>query len=450
MVQRYHEFCPETLKPTKGKDSGKGGMTFPLLTGSYELGTARNAETGRGFTAQFVHGSEVAFWPFAEEILAGVMQAVPNADGSEIILESTANGVGGIFYQYVMNALQGKGEFEIIFVPWYWQDEYQDKILERFIRDESELELAAEIKNHCDGAKYNFLLSDAQLQWRRKKIVELGIDKFHQEYPSNIEEAFLFSGRPVFDLKGMIATLKLCRSPIAWYRVSFGEKKLIKLSRAEVQALKCDDKGVTFDAAANLIQVWGEPVDGQQYAFAADVAEGLESGDFSAFDMLDHLGSQVAHYHGHLDTDLYGQLLYIIGLHYNTAFLGVERNNHGHAVLQRLKDLLYPNLYFQEELDKDGEKENGKVGWLTTSASKPFVIDNLGALIRQESSGIACRHTIEQCLTYVIDEKGKTNARTGCYDDNVMSYAISHEMLRRMPRRVIKKPKSNKKRNWRL
>jgi hypothetical protein len=450
MVQRYHDKCPEVIKPVKGKDSGKGGMTFPVIDGSYELGTARNAETGRGFTAQLFHGSEVAFWPFAEEILAGVMQAVPNEDGSEIILESTANGVGGTFYEYVMNALQGKGEFEIIFVPWYWQEEYQDKVVSTFIRTDSELELVDAVEKHCDGAKYNHSLTDTQLQWRRKKVVELGIDKFHQEYPSNIEEAFLFSGRPVFDMNGMIATLRLCREPVAWYRVAFGTKELIKLTDLEVEKLKRDDKGVTFEAAANLIQVFAEPVDTQQYSISADVAEGLENGDYSSIDALDTLGAQVLHYHGHLDTDLFGQLINIIGHHYCKAFVGVERNNHGHAVLQRLKDLLYPNLYFQEELDKDGEKENGKVGWLTTSASKPFIIDNLASLIRQESSGILCRHTIEQCFTYVIDEKGKTNARSGCYDDNVMSFAICHEMLRRMPRRKVKKPRSKNKRNWRV
>lgn len=450
MVQRYHEGIPDVIRPTKGKDSNKGGMSFPAISGSYELGTARNAETGRGFTAQLFHGSEVAFWPFASEILAGVMQAVPNCAGSEIILESTANGVGGVFYEYVMKATRGEGEFEIIFVPWYWQDEYRLPVPAGFVRTNAEKELAAQIKQHKDGKKYSFDVDDKQLQWRRMKVIELGIDKFHQEYPCNIEEAFLFSGRPAFDMQGMIETLKQCHEPKAWCKVDWAKKSLVPLSALEVEKLERDDKGVTFKASAGLIQIFGKPAKGRNYALGADVAEGLENGDYSAFDVLDDVGMQVAHYHGHLDNDLYGRLLDIVGRYYNNAFLGVERNNHGHAVLQRLKDLRYPNLYYQEEHDKAQERENGKVGWLTTSSSKPFVIDNFSALIREISSGILCRATIDQCFTYVIDERGRTNARDGCYDDNVMSYAIALEMLRRMPRPRVIPPDKPTKRNWRV
>ncbi|MBO9492234.1 hypothetical protein J7384_17870 [Endozoicomonas sp. G2_1] len=451
MVQRYHEFCPDYVKPAKGQDSGKGGMSFPEIVGSYELGTARNAETGRGFTAQLFHGSEVAFWPFASEILAGVMQAVPNADGSEIILESTANGVGGSFYDYVMDAVKGEGQFEVIFVPWYWQDEYRERLPEGFVRTEAEELLCKQIKHHINGEKYAFELDDEQLYWRRLKINELkSLDKFKQEYPCNIEEAFLFSGRPVFDTDGMMTCLSQCIDPIKWMRVNWAKNALEPLTKAEVDALERDDKGVKFKAASGLIQVFAEPVKSQQYAVGADVAEGLEQGDFSSFDVLDQLGVQCCHYHGHLDADLFGRLLNIIGRHYNEAFLGPERNNHGHAVLLRLKDLDYPNLYIQEDLDKRIEDRTKKVGWLTTVASKPFIIDNLAALIRDESSGILCRHSIEQCFTYVIDEKGRTNAREGCFDDNVMSYAISQEMLRRMPRVKPRTHTKSVKKNWRL
>ena len=97
MVRRYYEQCPDWLKPFKGKDSIGQGMTFPNIDSSYKLGTAKNAQTGRGFTARLFHGSEVAFWQFASEILAGGLQAVPREKDTEIIFESTANGIGGEF-----------------------------------------------------------------------------------------------------------------------------------------------------------------------------------------------------------------------------------------------------------------------------------------------------------------------------------------------------------------
>ena len=62
------------------------------------------------------HGSEVGFWAHADSHIAGVLQAVPDAKGTEIILESTANGVGGAFHKMWRDAETGAGDF---FVPWY-------------------------------------------------------------------------------------------------------------------------------------------------------------------------------------------------------------------------------------------------------------------------------------------------------------------------------------------
>ena len=62
------------------------------------VGTAGTRDVGRSKTLQPFHGSEVAFWPNARTHFAGVLQAVPDLPGSEIILESTANGAGGEFH----------------------------------------------------------------------------------------------------------------------------------------------------------------------------------------------------------------------------------------------------------------------------------------------------------------------------------------------------------------
>ena len=440
MVQRFHNNCPSKLKPVVGQDS-QAGMKFPRLDSSYELGTARNAETGRGFTAQFFHGSEVAFWPFAEQILAGVMQAVPNEPGTEIILESTANGVGGSFYQYVMDAKAGRGEFELIFIPWYWQDEYRMAVPPGFERTDDEIKLVESIRNHPDGEEYAFELDDEQLYWRRMKIYEVkSLNTFKQEYPCWIEEAFLFSGRPVFDMDGLLSAKQRCREP-KWFEVDYRNKRLVPLSDEQVSRLERDPAtgAVKFEEASGYLQIFNDVAEGKQYAIGADVAEGLEKNDYSSFDVLNDIGVQVAHYHGHPDPGQFGLILDTIGRYYNDAYLGPERNNHGHAALLRLKDLNYPNLHYQEELERSLERENGKVGWLTTAASKPFIIDNLVELIRDDSSGMQCIHNVEQCFTYVKDERGRTNALDNCFDDCVMSFAIAVEMVRRMPRHTVHK-----------
>lgn len=454
MVQRYHENMPAYLRPTKDGDNQKLGMKFGSLQSSYELGTAKNPSSGRGFTAQLFHGSEVAFWPAADQILAGVLQAVPDEPGTEVILESTANGVGGAFYDYVMDAYKGEGEFILIFSPWYWEPGYQQTPPPGFTRNAEEQVLAALVADHPDGPEFRFTLTDAQLAWRRKKIRELkSSDLFRQEYPSHVHEAFLASGRPVFDVPAILAAKAYCRLPIKLLRYQRKPDELTE--ETNTHELELDDpdnpKSYSFDSVAGLIQIWAEPIPGHLYSVGADVAEGLEKGDFSSLDIHNEQGIQVAHYHGKCDPTTFAHLLNKIGRMYNNAFLGPERNNHGHAVVAKLKELEYPNLYKQEELEEERERETEKLGWLTTSKSKPLIIGQLSSLIIEENTGILCAHTLEQCLTYVYDAKGAMGARDGCYDDCVMSYAISLEMNKKMPRFKPKPPeKVTTSGNWML
>jgi hypothetical protein len=120
---------------------------------------------------------------------------------------------------------------------------------------------------------------------------------------------------------------------------------------------------------------------------------------------------------------------------YNRAFVGVERNNHGLTTLTKLRDLGYQNLYAQEAIESRAEGDTTKrFGWLTTSKSKPLIIDNLAALLRDGDSGLASKEHIDEMRTYIIEDNGSTNAQEGAKDDRVMSYAIALEMARRMPR----------------
>jgi len=178
MVQRYHDNCPALVRPETGAANAKE-LSFARLDSGYKVGTAGTKGVGRSQTIQYFHGSEVAFWPFAETHAAGVLQAVPDQPGTEVILESTGNGLGNYFYDQWQKAIRGEGEFEPIFVPWFWQPEYA--------RDDPEFEMRPDEREMAQT--YN--LSAAQMAWRRFKVVELGSDAlFRQEYPMTPEEAF--------------------------------------------------------------------------------------------------------------------------------------------------------------------------------------------------------------------------------------------------------------------
>jgi hypothetical protein len=144
---------------------------------------------------QYFHGSEVAFWPNAKDHLAGVGQAVPDLPGTEVILESTANGIGNTFHTMVMQAMRGVGDFQLIFVPWFWQPEYA-RDAEGFEAEPDEVEYQ---QTHD--------LTNEQMAWRRAKIAtdfQGDIDLFNQEYPATVALAFQASTTGSYLSLGMI------------------------------------------------------------------------------------------------------------------------------------------------------------------------------------------------------------------------------------------------------
>lgn len=183
MVDRYHQHCPKPVKPSTGAANAKE-LFFDRLESGYAVGTAGAKATGRSQTVQLFHGSEVAFWPNAATHFAGVVQAIPDLPGTEIILESTANGMGGEFHERWQQAEQGIGDYEAIFIPWFWQQEYRRDVPPGFDLDDEEREYQA-----AHG------LDIEQMVWRRNKIAELKDPMlFKQEYPATAAEAFQMSG----------------------------------------------------------------------------------------------------------------------------------------------------------------------------------------------------------------------------------------------------------------
>lgn len=187
MVERYHDNCPVLVKPITGASNAKE-LSFEALESGYAVATAGTKAVGRSQTIQLFHGSEVAFWPNAGTHFAGVVQAVPDLPGTEVILESTANGVGGEYHERWQQAEAGIGDYIAVFIPWYWQDEYRRDVPDGFELTEEE-------------AEYNvaYGLTDEQIAWRRNKIAELKDPVlFKQEYPATAAEAFQMSGHDSF------------------------------------------------------------------------------------------------------------------------------------------------------------------------------------------------------------------------------------------------------------
>lgn len=210
MVQRYHENCPELVKPQTGAANAKE-LYFSGLDSGYKVGTAGNKAVGRSSTIQYFHGSEVAYWPNAADHTAGVMQAIPGAEQTEAILESTACGMGNLFHTMWVAAESKESDFIAIFVPWFWQDEYRKELPPTF-------ELTREEEEYKRAHK----LDDEQIYWRRFKMVELSVGgdtgewRFKQEYPATAAEAFQASGHDsLIDTRKVLKARKHTRTDTA-------------------------------------------------------------------------------------------------------------------------------------------------------------------------------------------------------------------------------------------
>lgn len=185
MVDRFHQHT--SLKPSTGASNAKE-LSFDKLDSGYEVATAGTKAVGRSRTVQLLHGSEVAFWPNAKTHFAGVVQAVPDLPDTEVVLESTANGVGGEFHERWQQAEAGIGDYIAVFIPWFWQDEYRRPVEADFSLDEEEAEYA-----DAHG------LDAEQMAWRRAKVAELKDPLlFKQEYPATAAEAFQTTGHDSF------------------------------------------------------------------------------------------------------------------------------------------------------------------------------------------------------------------------------------------------------------
>lgn len=366
--------------------------------GSYRLYTAGSPEAGRGTTPTIAHLSEIAFWQHDEKILAGLFQGISQADGTEVILESTANGAQGEFYRLWKGAVAGENEYLPIFLPWYWTDEYRRKAPE-----------GMELTTEEDNLKEKFGLDDDQLYWRRLKIAESGELKFKQEYPSTADEAFVVSGSNVFDV----------------------DKLDSLIPEAPLSTRVWDTYSKMFDdGKEGKLQLWSYPKFDKPYVIAADVSLGVGQ-DYSTAVVLDQDYKVIALYRDNrIDPSTYGELLFYLGRYFNNAFLCVESNSMGIATLQKLESMNYVNMYKQTKIANVSNEEGVRLGFRTTVSTKPVIIGNLKRLIADEAINIPSNIMIQELKDYISTSTGKTEASPGTHDDTVMALAMGCEVLR--------------------
>lgn len=200
MVKRFHDNVPDFVRPITGASNAKQ-LIFSRLDSGYLVSTAGNKATGRGHTVQIFHGSEVSRWPNAEEHVAGVLQAIPDVAGTEVYLESTADGINNLFHTKWKDAVRGIGDFEAIFIPWFWHEEYERRDAPPDWRPPLEFADYAALHELTRGQTYWAYLKNIDLAQSVGGKADEICWKFRQEYPATAEEAFQTAGTNSF-IKG--------------------------------------------------------------------------------------------------------------------------------------------------------------------------------------------------------------------------------------------------------
>lgn len=379
IVHRFWENLPEALQRGALITSRANirQIVFPRLDSEYRVATAADQNAGRGITIHNLHCSEVARWPRdGMETLASLRAAVP-ASG-EIVLESTPNGAGGVFYEEWQHA--NETGFTRHFFPWWYESGYEIRETPSLLSLTSEeQELAAR-----EG------LTHPQIAWRRLNRAQLrGLAT--QEFAEDAVSCFRASGESVFELEAIDRALQEC-----------GE------------ALESRD--------SERYLVWLPPQIGRQYIVGVDTAGGGSDGDYSCAQVIERgTAMQCAELRGHFPPrELAARLVQLATL-YNDALLAVERNNHGFGVLAHLQTAAYPQIF----------RDGGQDGWLTSAVSRPAMIENFADILATDAGLFRSRRLLSECRTFVRYPDGSSRAAGGAHDDCVMAMAIALAVRRK-------------------
>lgn len=422
-IQLMYDRLPEAKKEqlNNGRNKPKYGNRkeyyFVGNNSRIAVGTAGTPGFGRGWTINYLLCSEVAFWPDPETLMTGLLQAVP-MDG-EIVIESTANGVGNFYYQTYTDGKSGETNWTAHFYAWHQHPEYQLPLKPGEVLEYDEDELVG-------IAAYGW--TPEQIKWRRWKISEMpekdGItreDRFKQEYPANDDEAFLNTGTPVYDAKKVIPRKQLLEEHYKQHKPIRGtfvfdyvEDKII------VESIKFerDPRGP--------LTIYEEPQRGHPYVIGGDIAEGGH--DLSCGQVRNNVTwNQAATWHWRLDTDLYAKQMFCLGHYYNQALIGVETNFDLHPV-KELDRLGYPNQYTREVPDTFTGQIRKTYGFHTDTVTRPLIISKHVTLSRERIDTFNDVTTLGEMLTFVRNKVGKPEAMVGKHDDTILADAICQEI----------------------
>ena len=442
----------EDLRPAARRNNDRRlWLTHPLdesagLNSEIRVSPALSRDAARSTEIHYFHGSEVAFWPDAKSLMGGLMPILSDDPETLVLMESTANGVGGWFYDKFWEAYnktdkQGRPidtDWEAVFYPWHFMPNYQTPIPSELSWEEACRRFDGTLKQMI--LKYD--LSPEQAWWAYKTWQDkLGRDWtwFKQEFPSNPEEAFAFSGRKAFDTDHLSAIQqKYVKNP---YFVGdiFDAAEMPEAARINYASTMEPD--IRLDEGVELppLWIWEMPKEGVEYIVATDPSAGMTAGDYTAIQVVEaQTRRQVAEWVGTAKPWPTAERAILLAVYYNEALLSWEIEGPGRAVSDAVDHSEYWRVV--ERVDPNTIAVERKWGWSTNRATKPRMVESGRSVIDNELQGcIRSERLMVQAQEYkewykepvrrdMVDEgetkagRVKYGAPPGNHDDAVMAW----------------------------
>jgi len=380
----YH--LPEWMKRVLPRIKSQTQSSLVFDNGSRIESVPATGSTGRGDSVYGALMDECAFMEYAEEIWGAVEPLVYGP----AMLFSTANGMGNFFHEVWLDSQREDSVWTGIFFPW--------DVIE---------------KRHADGW-YDL----TKRAYRGREWL------FYQEYPKTPQEAFAKSGRVAFASDVVLD----CYEPMDPERrlewVIGGTPKDIGLA---------DDPDIVIDIWREPTVIrddQGRPIWKPNYVVGADIAEGLEHGDFTYVTVFDvNTGEQVASSTSSIPVSYLNDLLDWLGRYYMTALMIPERNNAGILPIDRLyRDNWYPRMYRMERFaamhltDRTPE-----YGWKTTPGTKPKMVLDFQYALAEKLVILHDPLFVVEAQTFIADGRGSYSATSNNHDDAIMGTLVAYQ-----------------------
>ena len=332
------------------------------------IGGAESKAAGRSTTNQIVILDEYAFYQNVSNLERGILATQPKTGLVLTVYVSTSNGANH-FYDVVRQSQQPHSRIKHLFLPWHMQSEYMiepDKNSRFYDLDTYE------------PTEYDMKLMDIFEQqgypeetWLPKlNFYEATMDKeakgdqdyMFENYPSEEEESFAATGRPVLPAK------------VINYWIEH-PKEYICLDQFLDQKT---NKVIMSQAPHSSIRQYVAPIPGHRYVLSIDPSSGYAA-DRTAGVVIDTAtNEEVCSFVDYIEQTECAELAINLATYYNKAVILIERNM-GETMIEFIKNLGYPRLW----LDIKNSGRTLKYGIRTTNPLKNEAIRRMKFLLNQ-------------------------------------------------------------------